>query len=250
MTTLCPPTAPALFTAAPPRSQEPRKWFRFRSGSEISCQVLAAQVDPVPFPAKVRNLSLTGASLVVGRPLEPGTIVDLRLAHANRAVDFVLGFRIVYTMRRADGHFIVGGVFRRRLTAPEVQGLLPNRLRGLEIEQDGDTIVARYLYYSLLDEEMNRLIDEQLASLVEMLGKRCFILNCSQLEGLTSAMVTQLIAFKKRVAAAAGRLVLCAVPPGIHALLTSMHLDRAIAIYPTEQEALQALRDPDALRNP
>src|SRR5262249_49862641 len=109
--------------------------------------------------------------------------------------------------------------------------------------QDGDTIIAKYLYYSLLDDEMSRLIDEQLAGLVDMLGKRSFILNCSQVEGLTSAMVRQLISFQKKVAGAGGRPVLCAVPPGIHALLTQMHLDWAMPIYATEQQALQALGD-------
>jgi anti-anti-sigma factor len=212
--------------------------------------VLAAAVDPTPRPAKVRNLSLTGGSVVVSDRLEPGTTVELRLAHAKRPVGLLMELRIVYAVRRADGSYIVGGVFQRPLTAGEVQRLLPSRLRGLEIEPAGDAIIAKYLYYSLLDDETSRLIDEQLTGLVEMLGKRSFILNCSQVEGLTSAMATQLISFNKKVAGAGGRLALCAVPADIHALLTQMHLDRAMPIYATEQVALQALNELAAAPKP
>jgi anti-anti-sigma regulatory factor len=241
MTILCPEAAPASTTAAPPQSSERRTWFRFRCGSELTCHVLAPAFDPAPWPAKVRNLSLTGASLVVKARLEPGMIVDLRLARANRPAELSMGLRIVYAVRRADGSFIVGGVFQRPLTGDEVQGLLPSRIRGMEIQQDGSTIIARYLYYSLLDEEMSRIIDEQLDALVEMLGRRSFIFNCSQVEGITSAMASQLLAFKRKVAAAGGQVVLCDVPHGIHTLLSQMHLDRAIPIFPTESEALEAL---------
>jgi anti-anti-sigma factor len=118
------------------------------------------------------------------------------------------------------------------------------------MEQHGDTIIARYLYYSLLDQDIHHLVDEQLTALAEMLGRRPLILDCSRLDGLTSAIATQLITFKKKVATAAGQLVLCDVPPAVRVLLTRLHLDQVIPMYATEQEALDALRGPDDLDSP
>jgi anti-anti-sigma regulatory factor len=84
----------------------------------------------------------------------------------------------------------------------------------------------------------------RLDGLVETLGNRSFILNYSRAEGLTSATLTQLLSFKKKVAGAGGRLALCAVAPEVQAILARTYLDRAIPIYPTEQYTVQALRLP------
>jgi anti-sigma B factor antagonist len=193
----------------------------------------------------VRNLSLTGASLVVEQYLEPGTAVALRLVHTQRLVDVPATLRIVYTIQRADGNFIVGGAFPRSLTAEEMQDLLPTRLRGLEVEPHGNVIVAKVLYYSLLDEEANRMVNRQLAGLVETLGQRCFVLDCGQVAGLTSAMLTQLITFRNKVAGAGGQLALCAVTPEVRDLFALSRLDRVIPIYATKQDAVAAFGEPD-----
>jgi anti-sigma B factor antagonist len=148
--------------------------------------------------------------------------------------------RVVYTIRRRDGTFLVGGAFARPLSTREAAGLLPHQPEELETEQVGDALVAKFPAYSRLDQAMIETVDGQLAALAEEWGARPVIVNLERVAGLNSSMLRQLVTFNQRVNRAGGRLALCAVAPEVTQVLDKIRLTELLPIYPTEQEALLA----------
>jgi hypothetical protein len=74
--------------------------------------------------AQVRNISATGISLVVNRPLEPQAVFSIELCRPTRFWYSELPMRVVYTVPHPAGEYIVGGAFARELTEDELVGLL------------------------------------------------------------------------------------------------------------------------------
>lgn len=71
----------------------------------------------------VRNLSQSGAGLVLNRFIEPGSVVILNLFNWRRNIATRVPFRIVHASQHEDGNFFVGGAFTEELSAEEVQWL-------------------------------------------------------------------------------------------------------------------------------
>lgn len=102
---------------------ERRRAIRYECGLETSCQLMA-QVDGDAWPAKVRNISVSGISLVVARKLDPETRVNVELYNKSRKYYCQIPLRIIYVLEKQDGNYILGAAFTRELSLEELQGLL------------------------------------------------------------------------------------------------------------------------------
>jgi anti-anti-sigma factor len=224
-----------------PPTPERRQTGRFRCSLDIDCQVRNDPADSEAWPARVRNLSPLGVCLVLDRRIDPRSVVHLHLAHRWRQFECHVRLRVVYTIQRCDGSYLVGGVFARPLSPEENEGLLPDPSQGLKTEQVGDAIIAKFPAYSRLDDEVIQAVDEQLAALAAQWGDRPFILDFGRIGGLNSSMLGHLVTFNQRVTRAGGRLALCAVTPEVGDLLDKINLTTLFRIYPTEQDALRAV---------
>jgi hypothetical protein len=112
-----------------PRSPSKIDWRERRSSVrlpvlETSKRLVAAIGDDFCL-AKIRNISPEGISLVLGRPMEMGTVlgVDLIDTRTNR-FSRTLNVRVCYCVEHPSGEWILGGAFASPLTDEELQYFL------------------------------------------------------------------------------------------------------------------------------
>lgn len=122
--------------AEPESGQTDVDWRDRRSSVRQTCletsKRLVAAIGDDFCLTKIRNISPDGISLVLGRPLEPGTVlaVDLIDTRTNR-FSRTLDVRVCYCVEHPSGEWIVGGSFASLLTAEEMEYFLrPEPLPG------------------------------------------------------------------------------------------------------------------------
>lgn len=120
---LQPNLEPRLMPLPTSRGADRRRATRYPCNLETANHLIA-QLEGDVWPARVRNVSVTGISLVLARRVEPETVVNLELFNKVHHFYCKLPLRVVYILERADGTFMLGGAFSRDLTNEELQGLL------------------------------------------------------------------------------------------------------------------------------
>ena len=70
---------------------------------------------------RVRNISATGISLVIARPIDPGTIFKIELRSVARNVTRPLKVHVVYCIEHPCGELILGGRFAEVLSNDELR---------------------------------------------------------------------------------------------------------------------------------
>lgn len=108
---------------APKRRLESRRRHpRFPCGP-CTFGLLAAGKDTPLELVEVRNISQSGAGLVLKRFVEPGTVVILNLFNWRRNIATRVPLRAIHASQNADGTFFLGGAFTEELSPEEVQWL-------------------------------------------------------------------------------------------------------------------------------
>jgi hypothetical protein len=72
----------------------------------------------------VWNISRSGVSMLLPRPLEPGAVVRADLAAANDAYSLPIKLRVAHVARLQTGDYFLGAQFARELRAEEMQPFL------------------------------------------------------------------------------------------------------------------------------
>jgi anti-anti-sigma factor len=121
--------------------------------------------------------------------------------------------------------------------------LLHSGQRLLDVEHVGEATVVRFRVRALVDEAVVDAVGRQLSHLAEHGGRRFFVLNCDQVESLTSAMLAKLITLRRKVQAD-GRVVLCHIPAHLEDLFHRLWLTKLLPVYGDEEQALHALQNP------
>ena len=83
---------------------------------------------------------------------------------------------------------------------------------------------------TLIDSEVVRDLGEELYSLVDELGHRKIILDCSNVAYISSAALNKLIILEKKVAGADGQLVLCGLTPAVSDVFAVTRLNQRFNI--------------------
>ncbi len=96
---------------------------RYGCSLTTSCRLMAAVPGRI-FTVRVRNISATGISLVVGQALEPGAVFEIELRSVSRNVSRLLGVRTVYCIEHPCGELILGGAFAEPLSEEELRVFL------------------------------------------------------------------------------------------------------------------------------
>jgi anti-anti-sigma factor len=155
------------------------------------------------------------------------------VAHVNHRADltYIIGEMIG---ELNCGHSYVGGGELPPVTKT------PMGLLGAQFERDPAT--GFFKITKILDEQAIQSIGDQLFALVEAQGKKKLVVNFSKVEYLSSAAIGKLVALKRKIDAAQGKLALCCIAPapGIGEIFDIMGLRKVFKIFPDEQEALQA----------
>lgn len=114
------PSDPTSAQPTEPTGIERRVATRHPCNLMTSCRILAA-VRGAAAPLRVRNISVSGISLVVGRHLDAGELLTIELKHTTRNATRTLQVRVVYCIEHPSGESIVGGRFAQALTPEELK---------------------------------------------------------------------------------------------------------------------------------
>lgn len=115
---------PAPDPSNPPAgSAERREAERFPPELTPACHVGSPNL-PESMRAIVRDLSATGIGLLVNQSVKSGTVLLLSLETVDRRLTRALPARVMHSSPVADGHWLVGCQFVRRLGEAELQNLL------------------------------------------------------------------------------------------------------------------------------
>jgi hypothetical protein len=85
---------------------------------------IAGEGLPETSVAGVRDVSATGIGLCVKQPLKPGTVFVLTLQADRQRLSRPLPVRVMHATPQADGGWLLGCQFVRRLSDPDLQALL------------------------------------------------------------------------------------------------------------------------------
>jgi hypothetical protein len=109
-----------------PESQggiERRASTRYPCNLATSCR-LGAAVKGDSHPARVRNISAGGVSLVLTQPVISGELISVDLRSMTRNFARTLQVRVIYCIEHPSGEYILGGAFVNTLTEDEVKAFL------------------------------------------------------------------------------------------------------------------------------
>jgi len=114
------------------------------------------------------------------------------------------------------------------------------RKRRLEVEDIGEIAVVTFIDKKILDENNIQMIGEDLFRLVDELGRKKVLLNFSNVEFLSSAVLGKLVSLNRKLQAVRGKLILCGISKEIREVFEITKLDKLFTIHKEEQAALQA----------
>jgi hypothetical protein len=108
---------------AEPEGIERRASTRYPCNLATSCRLVASfPGDTVP--ARVRNISVGGMSLVLTRPLDSGTLLDIELRSMTRNVSQTFQIRVIYSIEHPSGDWILGTSFVQPMTEEVLKAFL------------------------------------------------------------------------------------------------------------------------------
>jgi anti-anti-sigma factor len=118
---------------------------------------------------------------------------------------------------------------------------LQPRRGGLVIEQVGKVNLVKFTPHRVLTEETVEILGRQLLGLVEDRDCHHLVLNFSNVERLSSALVGRLMGLHRRLRREGRRLAVCGIKPDLYAVFQILQLHEHLSVYGSENDALQAL---------
>jgi hypothetical protein len=124
--------AEAVMTQCPeeadPVESEP-EWIERRASTRYPCNLatscrLIATLPGEPMPARIRNISVGGISLVLSQPFDSGSMLGLELRSMTRNIARMFQVTILYTIEHPSGDWISGARFVQPLSDEELKAFL------------------------------------------------------------------------------------------------------------------------------
>jgi hypothetical protein len=103
-------------------STDRRAAERFPVNADACCPFLSP-VQESAAPVKIRDLSMTGIGLVMGRAVEPGTLLALTLSNPAKGFTKTVLVRVAHATP-LHGSYLIGGNFTVPLTYQEMSTLV------------------------------------------------------------------------------------------------------------------------------
>jgi anti-sigma B factor antagonist len=102
--------------------------------------------------------------------------------------------------------------------------------------------VVQIVVADLLHDEPIDCIGEQIRDLIQR-GCRHLVIDFTPVQRMSSHMLGELVVLLKRMLAAGGKIVLCALAPEVRSTFALLRLDRIFSIRDTEEDALRCCRE-------
>ena len=123
-------------------------------------------------------------------------------------------------------------------TAKEMEMAEEQKKSRLLTRAQGDVMVVHFLDTRILDVVNINQIAEELSDIVEKKNYTRLLLNLTNVEYLSSAVLAKLIALHKRLKELRGELRVCSVRDSIMEVFRITKLDKVFDIQSTEEEGL------------
>lgn len=117
---------------------------------------------------------------------------------------------------------------------------IQSRSAWLQVEQYGEVAIVKFQTRSIVDREMIRTIDKQLASIAEQTQFPKIVLNFAGVHHMSSEMLAALLNLHRKMQEVDGRVVLCGIAPQVSQVFKITQLDKTFGIYANEPDALQS----------
>jgi len=114
----------------------------------------------------------------------------------------------------------------------------PVESKRLKIRERGDVTVVSFMDKKILDESNIEEIGREVLGLVASKPRIKMLLDFENVQYLSSAALGKLITLNKRVAEAAGQLVLCSIKPQIYEVFQITKLNKIFEIADDEVSGL------------
>jgi hypothetical protein len=102
---------------------ERRELERFEVNADAACPLLSPVAEDFG-PARVRDVSMQGVGLLVGRRVEPGALLAVVLENKARGFSKTALVRVTHVAAQPGGGFLVGGPFTAPLSYKEMSALV------------------------------------------------------------------------------------------------------------------------------
>jgi hypothetical protein len=77
-----------------------------------------------PQPAIIRDISISGIGLLVKKPFDPGTHLQLDVRSPDKKLTYTMWANVVHVTAKGDDSCLIGCAFSRELSSSELQNLL------------------------------------------------------------------------------------------------------------------------------
>lgn len=108
----------------------------------------------------------------------------------------------------------------------------------LQVDRIGDVTVVRFTHRRLLTEGSVELLGEELFALVERGGHRKLVLNFSNVDRMTTALLGKLILLHKKLQRVNGWMVLCQIAPHLYEIFALFRLPLLFGVFEEGHVAL------------
>jgi hypothetical protein len=100
-----------------------RASVRYTTDLPSLCQKSSAQTSDFWLLARIRDISMTGASLILNCSFKQGALVEIEPIRASSGLGSILRARVVHCKEEANGAWIIGCEFLNPLSAQELESL-------------------------------------------------------------------------------------------------------------------------------
>lgn len=101
-----------------------RAWVRYPCAQKGVCRAVANSQHGGLWPAKVRDISTSGISVIMSRRFEVGTVLVVELDNTSGDESILLLARVVRITQRRRDDWIMGCTLSKQLAANELIGLV------------------------------------------------------------------------------------------------------------------------------
>ncbi len=113
--------------------------------------------------------------------------------------------------------------------------------RHLGVWKEKDVTIVRFGEHRILDELTVNKLGDELYSVADHADCKRLLLNFASVDHLTTLMLGKLLMLRRKMESKGGKFALCELEPRVREVFASTNLDKIVAMYDSEVDAVRAL---------
>ena len=112
----------------------------------------------------------------------------------------------------------------------------------LKIEEEKNITIASFLDIAMLDETSVKKLGDELETLIKGRDKITLVIDFSNIEFVSSAVLGRLVKVRKIIKSKDGKLALCSMKKDLKQVFKVTKLDRVLKIYDDRDKAIKSFK--------